>query len=291
MKRPYSHPARATLRPVIAALILAVWQGGGAALAETGDLPEPATAAPFTMSIGHGGGRLDGVVKTNSYDALDANIDRFEVFELDFEWTADGELVCIHDWEISYTTRFGTPTETAPDHATFQRLLAETPDAPGNCDLDGLAGWMRAHPDIRIVTDVKSNPVAAHELIVARHPDLVTQFVPQAYRPDEIDRYRALGFQEVIWTLYKYRHGTDPEAVIREALDHAPDAITMPYLSAEAGLMAAVIEGTGLPVYVHTINRPRTTACLLAAGAAGVYSDDLGQAEVEALSDADVDCN
>ena len=83
----------------------------------------------------------------------------------------------------------------------------------------------------------------------------------------------------------------DPEAVIREALDHAPDAITMPYLSAEAGLMAAVIEGTGLPVYVHTINRPRTTACLLAAGAAGVYSDDLGQAEVEALADADVDCH
>ena len=124
MKRPFTHPARATLRPAIAALILAGWQGAGAALAETGDLPEPAAAAPFTMSIGHGGGRLDGVVKTNSYDALDANIHRFEVFELDFEWTADGELVCIHDWEISYTTRFGTPTETAPDHATFKPRCA-----------------------------------------------------------------------------------------------------------------------------------------------------------------------
>lgn len=258
----------------------------------------PATTsatAPFTMSIGHGGGRLDGVDKTDSYDALDANIHRFEVFELDFEWTADGELVCIHDWDISYTSRFDTPTENPPDYATFQRLLASSPGAPRNCDLNGLADWMRAHPDIRIVTDVKSNTVAAHELIVERHPDLLAQFVPQAYNLDEIDHYRKLGFQQVIWTLYKslykYRDGGDSQAVIRDALDHAPNAITMPYANAEAGLMAAVIEGTGLPVYVHTINNSRTTACLLAAGAAGIYSDDLGHAEVEALAKADVDCN
>ena len=255
------------------------------------DLPARclAEAAPFTPSIGHGGGRLDGVVKTNSYGALNANIDRFEVFELDFEWTADGELVCIHDWEISYTTRFGTPTETAPDHATFQRRLAGTPDAPRNCDLDGLADWMRAHPDIRIVTDVKSNPVAAHELIGARHPDLMSQFVPQAYQPQEVTLYRSMGFDRVIWTLYQF--GDDPEKVIREALAANPNAITMPQAMADAGLLQAVIEATDFPVYVHTINDPQTASCLLARGASGIYSDDLAQAEVKDIRATAANCS
>jgi hypothetical protein len=65
----------------------------------------------------------------------------------------------------------------------------------------------------------------------------------------------------------------------------------MPYLNAEAGLMAAVIEGTSFPVYVHTINDPQTASCLLARGASGIYSDDLGQAEVKDIRATAANCS
>ena len=292
MKHPRpAHFLRKIYRLVFYVLVLSI--GGSAANAQTelGAADNSTILAPFTLSIGHGGGRFKGIAKTNSYDALNANIDRFVVQELDFEWTADGELVCIHNWDTAYTYRFGIETDTPPDYATFRRLLTESPEAPGNCDLDGLANWMRAHPALRIVTDVKSNPVAAHELIADRHPDLLSRFLPQAYKPDQIDFYRSLGFPKIIWTLYRYEHRSKPEIVIQEAQEHMPDAITMPASAVESGLMRAVIEGAGLPVYVHTINQAHTTACLLKAGAAGIYSDDLSLADVEDLQGTDAECN
>lgn len=246
-------------------------------------------SAPFTGSIAHAGGRLGGTALSDSFDALNANIDSFDVFEIDFNWTTDGELVCLHDWEGAFTSRFGTDVAAPVDQDTFTRLLAASPDKPRNCDLNGLAGWLRANLGVSIVTDVKENPVAAHEMIVARHPDLLAQFVPQAYQPQEVTLYRSMGFDRVIWTLYQF--GDDPEKVIREALAANPNAITMPQAMADAGLLQAVIEATDFPVYVHTINDPQTASCLLARGASGIYSDDLAQAEVKDIRATAANCS
>jgi hypothetical protein len=180
------------------------------------------TAPPFTSSVAHGGGRYRGEAITNSFAALKANLARFDVFEIDFNWTADGELVCLHDWQDSFVSRFGVKTDHPLNHENFQQLLSATPDRPRNCDLESLAGWLRKNPGVRIVTDVKERGVEAHVMIADRHPDLLRRFVPQASQPGEIDRYRSLGFERVIWTLYRY--GDNAEAVIREAKSYAPSA-------------------------------------------------------------------
>ena len=246
-------------------------------------------STPFTGSIAHGGGRLGGTDISDSFDALSANIDRFEVFEIDFNWTTDGDLVCIHDWEDAFTSRFGTDVSAPVDHDTFVRLLAESRDKPRNCDLDGLAGWLRANPGVTIVTDVKENAVAAQQLIASRHPDILAQFVPQAYQPEEVTLFRDMGFDRVIWTLYRF--GSEPERVVREALTVAPTAITMPQEMADSGLLEALRAGTDLPLYVQTINDPEIASCLLARGASGIYSDDLGQSDVSNLSGSVADCS
>ena len=77
---------------------------------------------------------------------------------------------------------------------------------------------------------------------------------------------------------------------MREANRYSPAAVTMPVSMAKGGLLDIVVEATRLPVYVHTINTRGEAACLLAAGAAGVYSDDLGEADVVALRNATQDC-
>jgi phosphoglycerol transferase len=248
---------------------------------------DPETTVPFGSSIGLGGGRFGEWVASNSFDALGANLERFDVFEIDLEWTAEGELVCIDDWQQSFEARFGAPISSTPDHDLFRQLLAASPDAPRNCDLDGLAGWLRANPRTRIVTDVTNDPVAANAVISERHPDLRTQIIPQVSLPEHITELRALGFAEVIW---------EPEAdmqlnaVTAEAQDKAPTALILTMDAAQGGLVQALTSSTALPVYLRASNDPDEVACWLSEGAAGILSDELGAEQVDALRDLPNPC-
>jgi len=239
------------------------------------------TSGPETQfggAIAHAGGRLNGVALTNSFDALQANSAKFETYEIDFSWTSDGDLVCIHDWIESLTSRFDLPMS----RADFMSELSATRDRPRNCDLDGLAGWMRAHPDKRVVTDMKSSPLKAHELIESRHPDILGQFIPQAYEPEEIPALKALGFKDVIWTLYRFPR--DVQRIVEHAIIQQPVAITMPEQWAVEGDLVDIRNQTGLPILVHTINDIETAGCLKTLGAAAIYSDDLGAEDFSTAS-------
>jgi glycerophosphoryl diester phosphodiesterase len=242
----------------------------------------PAKYNPIGLAVAHGGGRLSGTAITNSFDALQRNRDRFEAFEIDFEWTEDGDLVCLHDWSQSFASRFGDESKPPLSLSEFRLRLAQTPESARNCDLEGLAGWMRANPNKLIVTDVKSKLLPAHELIAARHPDLLSQFVPQAQQPGEIGILRSMGFTNVVWTLYRF--GSDAKKVVELAKLERPDAITMPESFANKGLLKFVATATDLPVLVHTVNDEASVSCLMHQGAAGIYSDDLGNSKVLGLN-------
>ncbi len=196
-----------------------------------------------------------------------------------------GQLVCIHDWSESKQARFETETGSLT-RADFMQVLSETSSRPRNCDLDGLAGWMRAHPDKRIVTDIKTDAVKGHQLIAMRHPDLLGQFIPQAYQPEEIAILKALGFSDVIWTLHKFPR--DEQTILDAALIHQPSAITMPLEWAQTGSLETIRAGSKLPVLVHTINDLNSATCLKQLGAAAIYSDDLDVEQFEAS--ANLDC-
>ena len=105
--------------------------------------------------------------------------------------------------------------------------------------------------------------------------------MPQAYQPEEIGQYRALGFQQVVWTLYRF--GGDPESVLAQTQAHRPSALTMPLSMTRSGLLRDVDHTPGVPVYVHTINDAQIAACLIRQGAAGIYSDDLTTAELNQI--------
>lgn len=236
--------------------------------------------AIFGGAIAHGAGRVNGEAISNSFDALQANLTDFDVFEIDFNWTDDGELVCIHDWNESLANRFGDQ-DAKLSHAGFVQALSESPNRPRNCDIDGLAGWMRANPDKKIVTDIKTDPMKGHAIIAARHPDILDQFVPQAYQPSEIESLKAMGFSDVIWTLYRFER--NEQKIVQQALVQKPAAITMPQDWAIEGVMETVLANTDLPVLVHTINNAHTAGCLKSLGASGVYSDDIGSKEFSAM--------
>ena len=228
--------------------------------------------------VAHAGGLYRGQSYTNSLEALEANAGSFTHFEIDFEWTRDRRLVGLHDWDAVFRRLYGR-AEKPP--LTLEQLR-ERGVARGltPLDLPALRDFLERHPRARIVTDVKSGNLQALRRIAsyfARSPALLERFIPQVYRPGELEPVLALGYRSVIWTLYRWADGSDPEAVLavlrdwEERLSARPFAVAMPAVSAERGVAAAL--AAAVPVYAHTVNDPGEAERLRGLGVSAVYTD------------------
>lgn len=211
--------------------------------------------------VAHAGGGINGKTYTNSYQALDFNLERgFLYFELDFSFTRDDQLVCIHDWHQSFPGRtqsfarfWGLAKEEKPTLAVFQDWAKHRAEYE-NCTLDGLATWMGDHPQAMIVTDAKDDNLEALSLIRKKLPDAKTRVIPQIYQPEHFYLVKKLGFEAIIWTLYRY-NGSN-EDVLRAVDTFAPPfAVTMPLDRAKSGLPEK-LGRKQIPTYIHTVNSP-----------------------------------
>lgn len=227
-------------------------------------------AIPFV--IAHAGGAVGQHTYSNSLEALDLNYTRgCRLFELDFEWTSDGELVLLHDWNAAATRIFGEEFGGQwRDRRSF--LAARRLDELTSLDLEGLNRWLEDHTDASVVTDVKWDNVKALGKMRSAVTDAEHRLIPQIYGFDEIDGARALGFERIILTLYR-SSATDAEVVdfVRTA---RPYAVAMPVGRAFGGLPAALGE-LGVPTLVHTVNSRHNARRLTALGAGGIYTDFL----------------
>ena len=89
---------------------------------------------------------------SNSLEALEHSYENgFRLLELDFSWTCDGELVCVHDWNAFYGRILDTDSPTL---AQFEAVRDSTYGFT-SLTLDHLIAWLREHPGVSIVTDIK----------------------------------------------------------------------------------------------------------------------------------------
>jgi glycerophosphoryl diester phosphodiesterase len=222
--------------------------------------------------IAHAGGAIEGKLLTNSISALDANYARgFTWFEIDFQWTADRVLVCGHDWEQTIATNYGIAFSQAPAFAPYMEALRHHRDRP--CTIPELAAWLYRHPNARIITDIKGSVPEALRSLAKVIPDHETRLIPQIYSPEQYKIAVEQGYEDVIWTLYRY-NGSD-RAVLAALTDIKPFAVTVsePRLLGGIGL---ILKRAGVPVYTHTINNAQKAYEYRAAwGAQQVYTDTL----------------
>lgn len=204
--------------------------------------------------IAHAGGGYQGKTYTNFYEALDLNLSQgFRYFEIDFVFTGDQQLVCLHDWGKSFERRFKRPAKPIPTLAEFEKLAADfEPYTP--CTLKGLAAWMKENPEAYIVSDVKGkrNNMPALEKMLAVLPDARRRLIPQIYQPEEYQPARDMGFEQIIWTLYRFPGDRKSVLTQLEKMEGAI-AVTMPLRRAESSLPKK-LAGLQIPTYVHTIN-------------------------------------
>ena len=228
------------------------------------------TGIPHAL-VAHAGGAIGGWSLTNSRQALDRSWGLgFRLFEVDFSWTRDGELVLLHDWGPTLKTLYGVaegPRTLAEFHAL--RMVAGL----GSLDIAGLESWAGDHPGARIITDVKGPNVEALGVVATRHRSLARHLVPQIYGLQEYEPVRALGYRSIILTLY-LSDATDDE-VVAFAERHELLGVTMWPARARAGHFPERLAAVGVPVYVHTINEWDRAESLFSLGVHGIYTDTL----------------
>lgn len=211
-----------------------------------------------TRRIAHAAGGIDNVTYTNSFQALNHNLKRgFLYFELDFSYTKDRQLVCIHDFEQQFKRLTGLELGERPTLETFQSIVRDHCKFD-ICTVGTLAAWMKKNPSATIITDVKEDDnIKALETISTKLPDFEDRVIPQVYYPEDYAKAKQLGYKQIIWTLYRYA-GTNEDVLRWVDAFEGPFAITMPKERAKTDLPGKLAR-KGIPSYVHTVNTKKET--------------------------------
>lgn len=169
------------------------------------------------LLVAHAGGGLPDRTYADNLDALNlAARHGFTLVELDFIQRGD-RLLIGHD-DISESS------------LTVERLMT----------------WLDAHPQISVITDVKTDNVKGLDLLKKAAGSRLGRFIPQIYRPEEFGPVEALGYPAPILTVY--RLGDDGWEEQANALPLR--AVTMPV---ERMYLAKRVKH---PVYLHTVDKP-----------------------------------
>jgi glycerophosphoryl diester phosphodiesterase len=265
------------LRPAKVALYAAAVAVSGLALlpGRVSVDPRPQPARP--PLIAHAGGGVAGVTYSNSREALDHSYGKgLRLFEIDLSWTTDGHLVMVHDWQDSSRDWF-------PDVKTPLPLeefkASKMTDGLTQMTLEDLYAWLETHEDAYVVTDVKTRNLDALRVIAETAGELEARFIPQIYDFSEFAPARGLGFEDVIFTVYRSK--STPLEVFSFGMSNELFAVTLPEEWALALPLARLFEINGVFVYAHTVNSLDIWRELRAAGVSGIYTDYLTPADLE----------
>lgn len=230
-------------------------------------------AANMTAVI-HAGGVVAGEIGTNSLEALNNSFyNGYRYIELDFNFTTDGHLVCVHDWEKNY---FGSDYNFngAVSLEEFKKLKIEAEYT--TLTLKSLENWLMNKPNTYIITDIKEDNIAGLKYIKDNCPYMMKRLIPQIYNESQYDIVRAMGYENIIYTLYmlNYSQKINTSRIINFAKSHDLVAITFSSELATSSYVNA-LKQSGVRLFTHTVNDKNEVQRLKAMGIYGVYSDVL----------------
>ncbi len=259
----------APVAPVLALLLAGC---GGSQTCMEAVFEQAPSGIVLPLQIAHAGGMIDGHDYSNSLEALDFWYGRgCRWFEIDLDWTSDGRLAAIHDWNAAAQRLFGDGFSGC---WMRREAFLEHPRLDGLTSIDdeGLGRWLGDHSDAFVVTDCKWANTDALALLSVVIPESLPQLVPQIYAFEEYDAVQALGFERLILTLY--RMDAEDLEVLEFAADHQLLAVTLPKDRA-FGTLPRRLSEFGVPTFAHTVNDAGTFRRLRARGVHGIYTDSL----------------
>lgn len=224
--------------------------------------------------IYHAGGGIDGLDYTNSKEALEQTLAQGGRFvEMDFLYTADGALVCAHEWEDFSDA--DTPHIPTAEEFLSQRIYGKyTPMTAA-----ALVGYMAAYDDLYIVVDTKEPdpvPVISELVRLSRDVGATDRLILQLYNDRDKEEILALyPFHDENFLLTLYKFGTDRlQETMALCYDEQISVITLPHGAWDQETID-LFRSKGFVLYEHTVNRPDEAATSLREGICGFYTDFL----------------
>ena len=214
----------------------------------------------------------DEAIYTNSLDALQNMYDAGNRFcEIDIRETSDGVLICAHGDEAHLANGSELPADAESGDFLSERLFGEfTP-----MTVEMLAAFMHEHPDLTVITDAQGDNLRISRKLAEAWPELRDRFIIQIYHESEYDPVRELGFQNLIYTLYR---AADEERNLWEiahfAEKHKLVGITIQKEQFYSAKNRIAMAHCGLPFMFHTVDdAAEIEAMLRKPYVAAVYTD------------------
>lgn len=214
----------------------------------------------------------DEAIYTNSLDALQNMYYAGNRFcEIDIRETSDGVLICAHGDEEHLANGSELPADAKSGDFLSERLFGEfTP-----MTVEMLAAFMHEHPDLTVITDAQGDNLRISRKLAEAWPELRDRFIIQIYHESEYDPVRELGFQNLIYTLYR---AADEERNLWEiahfAEKHKLVGITIQKEQFYSVKNRIAMAHCGLPFMFHTVDdAAEIEAMLRKPYVAAVYTD------------------
>ena len=242
---------------------------------------EPEPEIPWyeiSRMIYHAGGAIDGLAYTNSKEAIENTLSMGNrLLEIDFLFTSDGHLVCLHEWKnLQGLTR----------PCTLERFLSLKMNyAYTTITAGDILAFMREYPDMYVIVDTKETDavgvVAELLRLCDSDPFVADRFVIQLYEGGMKERILELYPFEAdnfLFTAYKFgpHRVTD---ILTLCLEEEISIVTVPYGSWDKAAVQRFTDA-GCIVFEHTVNYTSMTDNGLQRGIYGFYTDSLQESDL-----------
>lgn len=217
--------------------------------------------------IAHAGGGLEGKEYNNNLQSVrNSYLNGFKLIEIDFLVTSDGYVVCGYTW-----------AKEGWDHPPVEKEFVSKMKAQ-RCTANSLVDWLKSNEGVQVVIDAKDSPVYVWDYIAQNFPDLLSRFIPQAYRVSDVSMLLDMGYSDVFLTLYKYKEKEIDDLLA--SLQSCDATIGALVLNFENKILTSSLSSSlrrcGVKLYVYTVNNPVVVEKLIQEKRIdGVYTDHI----------------
>lgn len=209
--------------------------------------------------VAHAGGEYNGLKYVNSIAAMNFNSKYTKYIELDLQLTKDNRLVCIHDPLIN--------------NKYFNELQKEFSEKDF-CYDETLMKFLEENKQIIIITDFKTDNIKGLKFIKNNFEQFSKRFIPQIYNDDEYLPVKKLGYEKIIFTLYRVGSYSN-EKIAKIIKNFDLFGLTMDPARLRSGIVEKVHNKDFL-IYVYTVNSYlRFLQYKIFFGADEIYTDNL----------------
>lgn len=234
------------------------------------------------LLIFHAGGGIDGLDYTNSQEALANTLSNgFRYIEIDFSYTSDHELVCMHAWDEEW----GDPgSEEIPALEEFSAGKIYGKYTPMTAS--DIIEYMKDYPDLHIIVDTKEpdflGVIGNLKDLASNDPSVMDRFIIQLYDSGmkaKVQDIYSFPDENILFTAYMY--GTNRTgSIMKLCYDENISVVTTKYGSWDDETVR-FFHSKGILIFEHTVNRPDFANRSLNRGIHGFYTDFLTMEDLD----------